>query len=330
MDKLPRFPIAWLGQRRLTPAALALAASLAMPQAAPAQEQPPSPAALVEEVEVIARLPGPALWRVSTPTSQLWIIGLPGALPKGFTWDDRRVATALDGARELVLPPAATGGLGDLFSILVDPGHVLHLPPGKTVRSDLPPALVDRFEAAARSVGQNPSHYDHWRPVLAALLLMSDANRHYRLSGPTMRVAALAKSRKVKPRPLANYKAMDLVRGLAATPTQAAQACMALAADAVERMPADTPRRAAAWAIGDLKALKTIDDAASGEACLDAAPAVVALRDRAAADWAKELGRALTSPGKTVAAIDLGNLTRKGGLLDQLKAQGLDVIGPTY
>ena len=57
---------------------------------------------------------------------------------------------------------------------------------------------------------------------------------------------------------------------------------------------------------------------------------MAAFRNRAAADWAKELGQALAAPGKTVVAIDLDDLTRKGGLLDQLKVQGLEVIGPNY
>jgi hypothetical protein len=38
----------------------------------------------------------------------------------------------------------------------------------------------------------------------------------------------------------------------------------------------------------------------------------------------------LVTPGKTVVAVNLDDLTRKGGLLDQLKAQGLGVIGPDY
>jgi hypothetical protein len=57
---------------------------------------------------------------------------------------------------------------------------------------------------------------------------------------------------------------------------------------------------------------------------------VAALRDRMAADWAKELSQALASPGKTVVAADLDTLTRPGGLLQQLKAEGLQVIGPAY
>ena len=317
---------------RLAAAVFALAASLAISQPALAQEAPPSPAALVDEVEVIARLPGPALWRVSTPTSQLWILGLAGPLPKDFPWDNRRVAAALDGARELVLPPVVTGGLGDVFTVLVDPGHVLHLPSGETLREGLPPDLVGRWEAAARSVGQDPAHYDHWRPVLATLALMSDGQRRAHLApgGAVMAVAGLAKARGVKPRQLAAYKVGDLLRGLAATPPQPGTACVALAVATVETLPVDAPRRAAAWASGDLKTLKAIGGAVDGGACLDAAPAVAALRDRAAADWAKALGQTLVSPGKTVAVVDLDSLTRKGGLLDQLKAQGLDVIGPAY
>jgi hypothetical protein len=91
------------------------------------------------------------------PTSQLWILGLVTPLPRGFQWDSRRVVAALDGARELVLPPEASFSLGDLFGMLIDPGHVWHLPPGETVRSGLPQEAAARLEAAARSIGQNPS-----------------------------------------------------------------------------------------------------------------------------------------------------------------------------
>ncbi len=314
------------------PAGAVLATLLAVPQPAPAQEAAPAPSALVEEVEVIGRLPGPALWRVSSPTSQLWILGLAQPLEKGFAWDNRRVAAALDGARELVLPPVASGGLGDVFSVMVDPGHVFHLPAGETVRGDLPPALSSQWETAARSIGQDPAHYDHWRPVLAAMILAAEGERHYRMDidGALGTVTALAKSRRVKLRRLASYNATQLLRGLAATPPEPARACVALAAQTVERMPVDAPRRGAAWAIGDLKTLKAIGEAADASACLDAAPAVAALRDRAAADWAKALGQALASPGKTVVAADLDTLTRPGGLLAQLKGQGLEVIGPDY
>lgn len=297
----------------------------------PAPDAPEPPTyTLVEEVEVIGRLPGPALWRVSTPTSQLWIVGMVGQIPKGFTWDNRRVLVALDGARELILPPGILGGVSNSEMVL-DPTHMFHLPPGETVRGNLPPALAARLEVVANAVGQKPVQYDHWRPVLSALWLSSVGPGHYGYAPQILSIAGLAKIHHVKVRPLANYaKGGDLLRGLAAAPPAAGQACMTLVVQILEHLPADGPRRAAAWATGDLKTLREIGGVRDMGPCFDAVPGTATMRDRAAADWAKELGKVLVTPGKTVVAVNLDDLTRNGGLLDQLKAQGLDVIGPEY
>jgi hypothetical protein len=168
--------------------------------------------------------------------------------------------------------------------------------------------------------------------VLAALMLASDGERRYGLdpAGAEASVADLARSRNVKLRRLATFKGGDLLRGLASTPPEAASACVAMAAGMVQRQPVDEPRLAAAWAEGDLETIKALETASGSMACLDAAPAAAALRDRVAADWAKDLSRSLVLPGKTVVAVELVSLTRKGGLLDQLRAQGLEVIGPAY
>jgi uncharacterized protein YbaP (TraB family) len=309
----------------------ALIAALAIGSAAWAQAPPaPSPATLVEEVEVIGRLPGPALWRVSTPTSQIWLIGLAAPLPHDFKWNDQRVAKALEGAREMVVPPTATLGLGDVFGLLIDPGHVVHLPPGETVRSDLSPDLRERWEAAARAAGKDPAHYDHVRPVLAALMLTADVGNRDRLDpgGARDQVAALARRMHVKIRNLANYRAMDLIKSLAATPEAGSRACLAMAADLAQTLKDDTQKRAEAWAKGDLDAVRANDDRSAE--CLNGVPTVAELRDRVAVDWAKDLKAELAKPGKVMVAADLDILTRKGGLLDQLKAEGLDVIGPAW
>ncbi len=306
-------------------------AVLALGPAAMAQEPaPPSPATLVEEVEVIAKLPGPALWRVSTPTSQLWILGVAGPLPKGFQWNDQRVAKALEGSSELVLPPTASAGLIDAVGLLVDTGHVIHMPSGQTIRDGMTPDLRARWEAAARSVGQDPAHYDHWRPVLAAGALTGDAVRRDGLNpgGALFHVAGLAKQMHVKVRVLANYRAADLIREIAGTPDAVSQTCLSLAADAVATMKDDAPRLAEAWAKGDLAAVRASNGRSAD--CVDRVPAVADLKNRAATDWAKALKTALSQPGKVMVAADLETLTRQGGLLDQLKAQGLEVIGPAY
>jgi uncharacterized protein YbaP (TraB family) len=299
----------------------------------PAATQPViTPPTLVEEVQVVARLPGPALWRISTPTSQLWILGAVSPMPKGYAFDDRRLEAVLDGGRELVLPPAASFGVGDLFGLLIDPGHRLHMPPGETVRSGLDPALRARFEAAARLAGQDAGHYDHWRPVIASLALAGDAIRRNGLdpTGAMTTVTRLAHAKRVKVRRLANYKAGELISGLASASPEAGPACLTLAAETVERLPTDSPRVAAAWSRGDIAGIKALQARAAIDRCLEAVPAVAALQDRVAKDWAKDLARVLAQPGKTVVMVDLDGLTRSGGLLDQLRAQGLEVIGPSY
>jgi uncharacterized protein YbaP (TraB family) len=297
-----------------------------------AQETAPSPAALVAEVEVIGHLPGPALWRVSTPKSQLWIIGLSSPLPKGFGWDSRRLQTAVQGAHEVVMPPGASAGVGDMVGLLLDSNHVLHLPKGETLRGDMPEALRVRFDAAARAAGQDPAHYDRWRPAIAALGLMGDVDRHQGLdrAGPQSAVAELARREHVRIRPLANYKVADFVHVLGQITPNAGITCLNLAVSTAERSATDTPLRAQAWAKGDVARVRVLDAATSPDECLDAVPAAGRLMDRVARDWAADLARSLARPGKTVAAIGLDNLTRKGGLLDQLRAQGLDVVGPAY
>jgi uncharacterized protein YbaP (TraB family) len=143
-------------------------------------------------------------------------------------------------------------------------------------------------------------------------------------------VAELARRAGVPVRRLANYKAGALIRSLSLMDAEGSWACMALAVGKAEHMSADAAQMAQAWARGDVAEVLAVDARTSPEACYEAAPAVAALRDRVTGDWAADLARALRQPGKTVVAADLDGLTRKGGLLDQLRAQGLTVIGPAY
>jgi hypothetical protein len=306
----------------------ACAAALALVSTASAQEPTaPSPSTLVEEVEIIARLPGPALWRVSTPTSQIWLIAMPPQVPQDFQWDQRRVVKALEGAREMVLPPALSVGLIDGVGLMaLDTRHLIHMPPGQTVRSRMPPDLQARWEDAARAAGQDPAHYDKWRPVLAGMALTGDTNNHAKFRGAG--VVAIAVKMGAKIHPLASYKVMDLVKNVPSMSEEAERSCLAVAADVALSVQEDTLKLSQAWARGDLQTLRARRYPAVE--CLAKIPGADALNSRAAADWAKELKVDLAKPGKVVVGTDLDTLTRKGGLLDQLKAEGLEVIGPAY
>ena len=304
----------------------------ASPPAAPApavadqgQQQP-------DELEIIAHLPGPALWRVSTPKSELWIIGLAGPVPKRMAWDTRRIDTALQGARELILPPGASINVFDIAGLLLDPGHRYHYPGGQTLRGAMSAEERQKFETAAAAVGQDPAHYDHWRPIVTAVALLADAQKHDALNpeGPQKALMHSAQARSVPTRRLGNYGFGELAKALSSGGPAAGDLCLTMVVDLIPRLPALSERMGGAWAKGDVNATREVRAQITSDRCFTASPGLQALQDRQAADWAKGLALTLQKPGKTVLAIDMESLTRPGGLLEQLKAQGLEVTGRAY
>ncbi|HVY33902.1 MAG TPA: TraB/GumN family protein [Caulobacteraceae bacterium] len=326
----------------MSPAAVLRTALLILALAGPAWSQTapaPDPATasadgedVQHEIEIIAHLPGPALWRVSTPKSELWIIGLVGPVSKRLQWDTRRVEAALDGARELVIPPGANIGLLDIAGLLLDPFHRYHYPGGQTLRGTMSPDLRARFEAAASAVGQDPAHYDHWRPLITAIALLSDAQKHDALNaeGPQKTLMNLARAKKVPFRRLTNYSVGELLRAFSDAGPAASDTCLSMVVDLIPRLPNYSVRIGEAWAHGDVETARAGRTEITSDQCLTAVPGVQKLQDRVMADWAKGLAQTLSKPGKTVLAIDIETLTRPGGLLDQLRAQGLDVTGRAY
>jgi len=319
-------------------AALAVPAWGQTPSAAPEPAAAASDAAPADgedvqhEIDIIAHLPGPALWRVSTPTSELWIVGLAGPVPKRMAWDTRRVETALAGARELVLPPGASINLFDIAGLLLDPSHRYHYPGGQTLRGRLSPEMREKFEAAAQAVGQDPAHYDHWRPMVTAIALLADAQKHDALNpeGPQKALMHLAQAKNVPSRRLTNYGLGELVKALDSGGPEAADTCLNLVVDLIPRLPALSGEMGESWAKGDVAAPRASRAQILSDRCFTATPGLQQMQDRMTADWAKGLAQTLKKPGKTVLAIDMESLTRPGGLLEQLKAQGLDVTGRAY
>jgi uncharacterized protein YbaP (TraB family) len=247
-------------------------------------------------------------------------------------WDSRRLSTALDGARELIIPPGAAINLFDIAGLLLDPSHRYHYTGGQTLRGAMTPQMRDKFEAVAQAVGQDPAHYDHWRPMVTAIALLSDAQKHDALNpeGPQKALIALARAKNVPTRRLTNYSMGELLHAFNDSTPDAADTCLALVVDLIPRLPALSQEMGQAWAKGDVNATRAGRAEITSDRCFTAVPGIQKLQDRMTEDWAKGLAQTLQKPGKTVLAVDMESLTRQGGLLDQLRAQGLDVTGRTY
>src|SRR5438552_5102466 len=128
-----------------------LALATASPAAAPTARD--AEGVLVEELVVNGGPSGgPAFWTVSDADSKVFILGVPGALPKGVKWSSARLEARLKGADALILPPQVrVSGFKAL---------AFFLKARKTFKSDapmedtLPPALQARFVAARQGLGK--------------------------------------------------------------------------------------------------------------------------------------------------------------------------------
>lgn len=315
---------------RKLPAFLCLLAAASAAKAQPAFEPVVPPWAQVETVEVHAA-PGPALWRVTKGDSEVWILGMIGALPKGVTWNQQTLSDLLPGSRAVIMPARAKLDIFDAGWFLL--GHCcsfFRLERGK-LDDVLAPPMRQRLADMVQSVGGNLKDYQGDEPFGAANRLGRDFTRKYELKGesPLDAVAKLADAKKIELQPAFRFDPMPIIREAVKVTPEQQRPCLDAAAEDAARMAEHGRAMGEAWAVGDIKGLKehfaeprTLDCIAAtvhayGAVDQNRVPAFVAAIDAA-----------LDKPGKTVAVVGMGPLLRKGGVLEQLKAQHLTIEGP--
>ncbi|WP_269714562.1 TraB/GumN family protein [Caulobacter sp. NIBR2454] len=306
--------------RRLI-AGLAMALCLA-PAISHAQELIDPEAILLDELIVEARLPGPAWWKVTDSDSTVYVLGAPSALPRGLAWDQTILKRRLDGANRLILPAAATAGLGDI-------GGLLAL--RKQARRDvqpLPPPLQARVEDAAVRLGTKGERYLEWRPVAGALMLLSDNRKAMRIdpAEPHKAIGKAAKKARVKAGRAATYEAVVLGRAVLAAPESAGLTCLDVALEEVEAGPVVFQATARAWAEGNVRA--ALDGRRSYDLCINGLPGMADQVNQANAAQAAAIAAALKTPGHSVAVMSLRSLVSQNGVLDRLRRDGLTVTTP--
>ena len=127
----------------------------------------------IESIEVRER-PGPALWHLTRGNSEVWLLGMAGAMPDDLDWNKEYVSELLDGARAILMPPKADIALTDIAWFLIWHGGELSLPRGRTLEESLPADLRARFVAVRDKVSDDSDDYHTDIPIRAAMRLQQD------------------------------------------------------------------------------------------------------------------------------------------------------------
>jgi uncharacterized protein YbaP (TraB family) len=266
---------------------------------------------------------GPALWRVADSDSSVFIVGVPGGLPKALKWRTTALEAHLQGADTLLLPPQAKGGPVAAIKFLLKARTSFQSP--RPLEETLSPALRARFVAAVRTVGKKPDRYGKWKPGVAGMMLVGDFRgaEQVAFGEPERRIRAMAKAANLRERRVASYDLGALINALTTLSDETHRICLADSLTLIEAGRGRLQAASQGWARGDVRAAM----AAEGDydRCLALIPALTAYNERGMSDTTGAIAAALARPGKTVAVVDLRQLMIRGGVLDRLRARGLKV-----
>ena len=292
---------------------------------APATAQPADDpeGVLVEELVVASNLGGPAFWKVSDGDTTVHVLGVPGALPKGTKWDERRLAMRLDGAKALILPPKIKARPVVMTAYLLT--NQKKFQGGPPVEG----ALAARLERNRAALKVKPETLAKWKPGVQGMILAGELQKPLKLDDdqPDGRILALARKAKVKQvRAGAAIDPMPAVKSLVNLDAADQQVCLEDALDQIEAGRGPLREAAAGWARGDVKA--ALRAQRGFDRCLARLPMLSSLSRKAMGDTSATIARQMSTPGKAVAVIELRQLLARGGVLDQLRARGFKVETP--
>ena len=288
---------------------------------------------VVEEIQVVGKISGPPIWRVSNGENDLWILGYPMWVPEDLTWqsdflDD--VMTHADefltysGARYVPSNPLKAiralrqfrrmqrirdrGTLGDVLSedqYRLFKGVKLRYLPKRNNLERMRPSFASKeiFESAADSAGLVRGR------TLVHLAMEKRAKKHKVTKLP----ARLS---------LSDTAVLDAMEKM---PRSAGQFCLQVRLQDIDAQLEALTSLAVAWAEGDLALAKSYNDDSVPEAChpLASQPKeLMQLVSRSLALWHENADRALRNNESTFATVPLNELLHTDGPLSRLSQRG--------
>jgi uncharacterized protein YbaP (TraB family) len=317
---------------RLTVPLALLSAALLVSTAAPAlaQSSPPldDPNAIVEELVVTARYPGPAFWRVADADSEVWIMAAPYYIPEKMVWDKTRTEQVLKGANGLILPSAVGVGFGEAVRFAIKYRKQFTNEGNRTLDQILPTQVIERYEQLPKAYQTADLKTSTVRPIFAGLSVAARARKTGRWAQPESDIVTLAKKAKVKIRTASMTSALPIAKAIMTMPDAQQSQCFDGFINSVERGIKTVGPVATAWAEGRTAEFLGGTTATGADQCIYSIGEVSNMREKAYQAEIKTIKAALDQPGKTLMITGVRPLVAQNGILARLKEQGFTVRTP--
>jgi uncharacterized protein YbaP (TraB family) len=295
--------------------------------------EPPAPA-LMDEIVVTGERAGPGMWHVHYGSADVWLLGALSPLPRGITWRSRQVEQILAGASQVLVQKPFEISMPRILWVLLTERSVVLETGGKRLKDALPPPLYERFATLRRKYTDDPTKWEHYRPIVAAAFLQQAAFRQIGLSmrldlGAAVRL--LAKERHVRVEELKVAAVGDMLDALKTMPAATEDTCVDASLVTMESALPRLIERAQAWVDGNIERLQTLPLPKEVDACrdaLDAGRGALDMIARMRQSWLFAIEKYLRGTGTTIAVVNLDLMLEHGGLLDELRAAGYQIEAP--
>lgn len=300
----------------------------------------------LDEVIITGERPGPAMWQVSKGAHTLWIMGTLSPLPANMTWRSRQAEQVIARSGEILRASTTRADLGGTLTILRHARALLrlrHNADGSTLHQTLPPDVHARWLAAyLRWFGEDPDPEDRTRPMFAGEDLYSQALARSGLSQRSLvwdTAQRVAGEHKVRIRQREFEVEITDVKGLisdiAAIPRDQDVACLVATLDFIDSELPQMKRRAVAWTVGDIEALRALPPENARKSCYQDVMRGSQLREMAEQqgaairqDWSGIVDWLLLTQETSFTTLPMQQLLDPAGPLANLRAKGYTVVEP--
>jgi uncharacterized protein YbaP (TraB family) len=306
---------------------LLMLAGLPAAAQAPAPQTPPAaagPWSDITEVVVRARVPGPAMWKLTRGESTVWVMGTLHVSPKDVNWDATRFRRVLQGAHVLILPHVI-----DDWTITPEQ---MQLSGDKQLDDVVSARTYQRYQDVLHreQFADLPTGLTY-QPAWAGSWLIVHV---YRAHGITTHiipaeVADFAAQSGVAVKYVDRHTTWLQARQYGRLDPAAGEACLDDYLDSIDHDLATVALMGKAWAEGDVSTILASHRDPAWVTCFLSQPKYARIYETYAVDdMVKAVDNALKAPGKSVAVMPLSDLLRRDGILDRLRAEGVTITAP--